>query len=147
MNERYDHTAMKMVAVISTRIEPQVAINTVGHIAVALGASRAGEQLIGSPRQDGSGQAHASLARFPFIVLTTRPQKIKQIIESARLHPEITVIDYPEEGYTTTHDDDYAAALAAKSADSLVYIGVALFGPTEIINELCAKLTLWKPQL
>ncbi len=145
-SERYDHTAMKMVAIVSSRIEPGVAINTVGHMTVALGASEAGEQLIGSSRQDGSGQAHAALARFPLIVLATRPQKIKEIIEGARLQPGVTVIDYPEEGYITTHDDDYAAALASKSPDSLVYIGTALFGPREVINELCAKLTLWKPQ-
>jgi hypothetical protein len=143
--ERYDHKAFKMIGVISPRLDHIVAANTVGHMLVALGAS-VGPTLLGQPHRDADDQEHARLARFPFILLAARPGKISRIVAEAQALAGVTIVDYPEEGYTTTHDDDYGAALAARKAADLVHIGAALFGPAHEIDGLCGRLSLWRPQ-
>lgn len=140
---RYDHTAFKMVAIVSPRLDAVVASNTVGHMMVALGA-KLGSQILGETREDADGLQHARLARYPLIILTAKPGKISSILDEARQLMWVTVVDYPEEGYTTTHDDDYGAALSAKNANNITYIGAALFGPTEAIKHLSGKLSLWQ---
>lgn len=141
----YDEKAYKLTVVISSRIDDRTAINTVGHVALALGAA-SGHQFLGKSWADAGGEQHAALARFPFITLAARPGKISKVISAAREHPDIDVIDYPEEGFTTTNDLDYRDTLAEKEPDSLVYIGAALFGPTDAVQELCGSLTLWSPR-
>jgi hypothetical protein len=143
--ERYDHKAYKMIGIVAPRLDQVVAANTVGHMLVALGAS-VGPVLLGQARRDADDQEHARLARFPFILLTARSAKITRIVAEARARPDITVVDYPEEGFTTTHDDDYGAALARRKAADLVHIGAALFGPAPQVDELCGRLSLWRPQ-
>jgi Protein of unknown function (DUF2000) len=142
---RYDHRAFKMVAIVSPRLDPTVAANTVGHMLVALGA-QIGPWILGKQRTDADDQIHARLARFPFIMLAAKPAKIATLVSAARELLWITVVDYPEEGYTTTHDDDYGEALAARKALELTYIGTAMFGPTEAITQICGKLSLWRPR-
>jgi len=142
---RYDHRAFKLVAIVSSQLDSTVASNTVGHMLVALGA-RIGPWVLGESRQDADAQFHAPLARFPFIMLNAKPGKIARIVAEASLLQWVTTIDYPEEGYTTTHDDDYALALGARRAQDIVYIGAALFGPTEVITQLSGKLSLWRPK-
>ena len=142
---RYDHRAFKMVAIVSPRLESVVAANTVGHMLVALGA-QIGPWILGERHLDADKQSHARLARFPFIMLTSKPGKISGLIGAARELSWVTVVDYPEEGYTTTHDGDYGNELAAKNSQNLNYIGAAMFGPTEVIQSLCGKLSLWRPR-
>jgi uncharacterized protein DUF2000 len=142
---RYDHRAFKMVAIVSSRLDSTVAANTVGHMLVALGA-RIGPWILGKSRQDADEQSHAALARYPFIMLTSKPGKIGNIVAEARKLMWVTTVDYPEEGYTTTHDDDYGLALGGKHTSELTYIGAALFGPVEAITQLCGKLSLWRPK-
>lgn len=142
---RYDHRAFKMVAIVSSRLESVVAANTVGHMLVALGA-QIGPWILGEWHPDADSQLHARLARFPFIMLTAKPAKIAGIVGAARELARVTVVDYPEEGYTTTHDGDYGNELAAKKAQDLTYIGAALFGPTADIQNLSGKLSLWRPR-
>jgi hypothetical protein len=141
---RYDHRAYKMVAIVSPRLDSTVAANAAGHMLVALGA-QIGPWIIGKQRPDADGQLHARLARFPFIMLAAKPGKIATLVSAARELLWITVIDYPEEGYTTTHDD-YGAALTARKGADLTYIGAAMFGPTEAITHLCGNLSLWRPR-
>ena len=142
---RYDHRAFKMVAIVSSRLESVVAANTVGHMLVALGA-QIGPWILGERHPDADRQLHARLARFPFIMLTAKPGKIAGIIGAAREQSWVTVVDYPEEGYTTTHDGDYGNELAGRKAQDLTYIGAALFGPAEAIQNLSGKLSLWRPR-
>jgi len=142
---RYDHRAFKMVAIVSHRLDSTVAANTVGHMLVALGA-QIGPWILGAQRPDADGQLHARLARFPFIMLAAKPGKIATLVSAARELLWVTVVDYPEEGYTTTHDDDYGTALAARNVVDLTYIGAAMFGPAEAITHLCGKLSLWRPR-
>lgn len=142
---RYDHTAFKMVAIVSSRLDAVIAANTVGHMMVALGA-QAGVHILGKARKDADGLEHACLARYPLIILTARPGKIAAILEEARKLMWVIAVDYPEEGYSTTHDDDYGAALALKKGSNLTYIGAALFGQASAVKNLSGQLSLWRPK-
>ena len=142
--ESYDVKAHRMVAVVSSQIDDVTATNTVGHMLVALGAVL-GPDLLGRRNLDASGMEHAAVARFPLIIKTARPAKIRGAIVKAH-ELGVTVVDYPEEAFLTTHDDDYKASLAGRAQADLLYIGAAFFGETDAVDETCGRFMLWSPR-
>lgn len=143
-DNRYGHAAFTMAAIISPRLDPVVAANTVGHMLVALGA-RTGTRILGKARKDADGLEHARLSKYPLIVLTARPAMIETILEQARELIWVTTIDYPGEGYVMARDE-YGEATFEESGNNLTYIGAALFGPDEAVRYLCGQLSLWRPE-
>jgi hypothetical protein len=141
---RYDHTAFRFVVVVAPRLDPVSVADATGHTLVALGAEL-GQPVLGGPHPDADGRTHARLARYPIVILTARPWRIARLVADAHRCAQLTVVDYPEEGWTTIHDDDYRAALATRSAEQLTYRAAALFGPAFLIDELCGHFSLWKP--
>jgi hypothetical protein len=140
---RYDERASRLVAVVSSKLDALTAANTVGHLLVALGAS-VGPGLLGDHHLDSSGSIHSPIARFPLIIKAAKSGTIRAAVARARA-AGLAAIDYPEEGFATTHDHDYRDALAGRREQDLVYIGAAFFGPTEAVNEVCGKFMLWAP--
>lgn len=141
--ESYDVKAHRMVAVVSSQIDDVTATNTVGHMLVALGALL-GRDLLGRRNVDATGTEHAAVARFPLIIKTARPAKIRGAIVKAQ-ELGVSVVDYPEEAFLTTHDDDYKASLAERAESDLLYIGAAFFGETDAVDESCGRFMLWSP--
>jgi hypothetical protein len=142
--EAYDVKAHRMVAVVSSQLDDITVTNTVGHMLVALGAVL-GSDLLGRRNLDATGTEHAAVARYPFVLKTARPSKIRAAIVKAK-ELGVVVVDYPEEAFLTTHDDDYMASLAARKEADLVYIGAAFFGATGAIDEVCGRFMLWSPR-
>jgi hypothetical protein len=142
--EPYDYREKKIVVVLSTDLETGVAMNVVGHLAISLCAySKAG--LMGRASLiDGSGISHSGIARYPLIITKAKPPKVRHVLHCARTDQELFVCDYPDVMLTTGHDDDLAVALGHKREEEIGYLGVILFGKTENVNALTAKLSLWK---
>jgi hypothetical protein len=139
----YDYKSKKVVAVLSANLEPEVALNVVGHLAISIGAY--GEDLMGREKLfDASGVAHTGIAKYPFIVTKLRPGKLNALIERAKAEAGLLVADYPEEVLYTKHDDELAEAVAAKVHSQLKYMGAILFGDAEIVDALTGKFSLWR---
>lgn len=141
--DRYDERAFRLVAVVSSKLDAVTGANTIGHMLVALGAT-VGPKLLGDSHPDASGSHHARISRFPLILKAARSGTIRRALARAEALG-VTAVDYPEEGFTTTHDHDYRNALATRKADDLVYIGAAFLGPANAVEEVCGKFTLWVP--
>ena len=58
----------KIVGIIATNVEAKIALNVIGHLAVAIG-KYSDKEIMGQPNIiDKSGINHIGISRFPFIV-------------------------------------------------------------------------------
>lgn len=139
----YDYRAKKVVAVLSSDLEPGVALNVIGHLAIAIGAK--GKDLMGRPQLiDASGASHLGVSRYPFIITKLKSNKIKNLVQQVRGQNNILMADYPEQVLTTAHDDELADAIALAREEDIKYLGIILYGDAESVNNLTGKFALWR---
>jgi len=142
-DDQYNYRGFKTNILLSSGVEPPIALNIVGHLGIALGA-RVPQDSLGKERLvDGSGVRHLGISKYPVIILKARPRKIRTALERARVYPELIIADYPEQMLWTGHDDELAQALAEQHEADLNYLGIAAYGPTEIMTEVFGRFSLW----
>ena len=134
----------KIVAIIATNVEPEVALNIVGHLSISIG-KYSNEEIMGSPIiKDSSNVSHLGISRFPFIITKVKPQKLKMAIEKAKNTPNLLVADYPREMLETRTDEELVGAISCKKNEELEYLGAIIYGDTNLVNEITGKFQLWK---
>jgi len=133
----------KIVGIISTNVEPAVALNVIGHLAVSIGKYSSNE-IMGKPSiTDKSGVNHLGISRFPFIITKVKPGKLKSTIEKAKENPNLLVADYPKEMLETRTDKELVNSIEAKESNELEYFGAVIYGSTKDVNEITGKFQLW----
>lgn len=140
----YDYRSKKTVIVVSSSLSNGVAANVIGHLALAIGSNIDKNDMGRVFLKDASGMEHRGISKYPVIVTTVKPARIRRLVVDARAVPEILLIDYPEEMLATGHDDELASALAGRAEGEMVYLGAAIHGYTDSVNTLSGKFTLWK---
>jgi len=134
----------KIVGIIASNVEPAVALNVIGHLAVSIG-KYSDNEIMGQPNIfDKSGINHLGISKFPFIITKVKAGKLKNTIESAKKNPQLLVADYPKEMLDTRTDEELVEAINQKENDKLEYLGAVIYGDTEVINELTGKFQLWR---
>jgi hypothetical protein len=140
----YDYSARKTVAVLAANLEPGVAMNVLGHLAVSIGAY-SDDQLMGRAQLvDASGVAHVGISRYPVIVTKAKTTLLRRLVEAARQETAVLLVDSPEQMLSTGHDDDLAAALARVKEKDVKYLGAIVYGDKEVISKLTGRFSLWK---
>jgi hypothetical protein len=139
----YDYSARKTVVVLANTLAVGAAANVMGHLCVALGARISTADLGKHPLVDGSGVQHMGISRYPVIVTTVKPTRLRQFITEARNAADLLLADYPEEMLTTDHDDELAAQLANNVEESLTYLGAAAHGSNATLSQLSGKFMLY----
>ncbi|MDH5346268.1 MAG: DUF2000 domain-containing protein [Nitrospira sp.] len=140
----YDYSQKKIVAVLSSNLDFGVALNIIGHMAVALGAYGEKDLMGRSELLDGSGIRHIGIARYPFIVTKVRPARLQKFVQDARKDPNLFLVDFPRQMLTTGHDDDLAEALLETKGEAIDYLGALVYGSTAVVSSLTGKFSLWK---
>lgn len=144
MESSYDYYAKKIVAVLSSKLDPSVGFNVIGHLSVAIGAN-AWEDILGRAfHVDASGIRHLGISKYPFIVTKVKPGKLRKAIQEARANPSILVASFPTEMLTTGHDDELNAAIQSKKEDAMEYLGAVFYGPTDQIDTITGRFSLWR---
>ena len=134
----------KIVGIIATNVDPSVALNVIGHLAIAIGKYSSSE-IMGQPIiTDKSNINHLGISRFPFIVTKVKAGKLRTAIDKAKANPNLLVADYPKDMLDTRTDDELVAAIANKENDQLEYLGAIIYGDTNDVNEITGKFQLWK---
>lgn len=134
----------KIVGIIASNVEPAVALNVIGHLAVSIG-KYSDNEIMGKPTiTDKSGINHLGISKFPFIITKVKEGKLKNTIELARKNPQLLVADYPKEMLNTRTDDELIEAINQKENDKLEYLGAIIYGNTEAVNEITGKFQLWR---
>ena len=139
----YDYREKKFVAVLKSDLETGVALNVIGHLAISI-SKHANGHMGQSPLVDGSGINHLGIAKYPFIITKAKQGKIRPSIEKAREDDRILCADYPRQMLETGHDNELVESLQKADEKSLEYLGAVFFGPTEVINEITGKFSLFK---
>lgn len=132
----------KLVAIINKELPSGVALNTLGHMALGLGASVDKASLRLSNYVDANGNNYPNISEMPFIVLRGTSNEIRKAVLAARaqnIHLGIFTNTMTGGGYQAQIDNT-----AQTTEDQLVYYGVLMFGPLEEVAVITKKFSLWR---
>ena len=134
----------KIVGIIAANVEPAVALNVIGHLAISIG-KYSNDEIMGKPViTDKSGIEHLGISQFPFIITKVKSGKLKNTIDLAKQNPNLLVADYPKDMLDTRTDDELVTSVSAKENEKLEYLGAIIYGNTEDVNNITGKFQLWR---
>lgn len=134
----------KIVGIVATNVDPAIALNVIGHLAIAIGKYSESE-IMGKPTiTDKSGINHLGISKFPFIITKVKPSKLASAIEKAKSNPNLLIADYPKDMLDTRTDEELVASINSKENNQLEYLGAIIYGNTTDVNEITGKFQLWK---
>ncbi|MBI4453522.1 DUF2000 domain-containing protein [Candidatus Woesearchaeota archaeon] len=134
----------KLVAVLNEKIEVGVAMNTLAHMIVGLGASvEKKEELRLTDYADADDNSHANISEIPFIVLQARNSNQLRILRQALIQNNIKFVDFTNTMTIGTYQEQIERSKQTKEAD-LEYYGIAIFGDWNTVSELTKKFSLFK---
>ena len=134
----------KIVAILASNVEPSIALNVIGHLAIAIG-KYSEKDIMGKPIiTDKSGVEHLGISQFPFIITKVKMGKLKNAIDLAKQNSKLLVADYPREMLETRTDEELVSSVSSKENEKLEYLGAIIYGDTKDVNEITGKYQLWK---
>ena len=134
----------KIVGIIASNVEPSIALNVIGHLAIAIG-KYSNNEIMGQPIiMDKSGINHLGISQFPFIITKVKAGKLKIAIEMAKSNPNLLVADYPKDILDTRTDEELVNSIQSKENDKLEYMGAIIYGDTKEVDEITGKFQLWR---
>lgn len=134
----------KIVGIIATNVDASIALNVIGHLAIAIG-KYSDNEIMGQPIiTDKSNINHLGISQFPFIVTKVKAGKLRTAIDKAKANPNLLVADYPKDMLDTRTDDELVASISNKENEQLEYLGAIIYGSTDDVNEITEKFQLWK---
>lgn len=101
--------------------------------------AHAGPDVVGPPYVDGSGFEYLPMLRQPVLVYEADAGKLVTVARRAR-EREVPFALYTAELFSTGHDDDNRAAVAAVATDDLDLVGVALRAPHRPADQILRGL-------
>lgn len=134
----------KIVGIIASNVEPAVALNIIGHLAISIG-KYSNEEIMGkSIITDKSGIEHLGISQFPFIITKVKSSKLRNAIDTAKSNPNLLVADYPKDMLETRTDEELVKSISSKENDRLEYLGAVIYGDTKEIDKITGKFQLWR---
>ena len=133
----------KIVGIIASNVEPSIALNVIGHLAISIGKYSDQEIMGKNIITDKSGIEHLGISQFPFIITKVKSGKLKNAIELAKQNPNLMVADYPREMLETRTDNELVNSLESKENEKLEYLGAIIYGNTEDVDKITGKYQLW----
>ena len=134
----------KIVAILSTTVEPSIALNIIGHLAISIGKYSDKDIMGKKIITDKSGVDHLGISKFPFIITKVKPGKLRNAIDKAKMNPNLLVADYPKDMLDTRTDEELAESINSKENGKLEYMGAIIYGDTKDVNEITSKFQLWR---
>ena len=134
----------KIVGIVASNVEPSIALNVIGHLAVSIG-KYSNSEIMGKPNiTDKTGINHLGISKFPFIITKVNAGKLKTAIDTAKSNPNLLVADYPKDMLDTKTDEELIESIEGKENDRLEYLGAIIYGDTKDVNEITGKFQLWR---
>lgn len=134
----------KIVGIIASNVDPVVALNIIGHLAVSIG-KYSDEEIMGQKIiTDNSGVDHLGISQFPFIVTKVKAGKLKTAIDLAKQNTNLLVADYPRDMLDTRTDQELVSSISSKDNEQLEYMGAIIYGNTKDVNDITGKFQLWR---
>ena len=134
----------KIVGIVASNVEPSIALNVIGHLAISIGKYSGKEKKRKNIITDKSGIEHLGISQFPFIITKVKSGKLKNAIELAKQNPNLMVADYPREMLETRTDNELVNSIESKENEKLEYLGAIIYGNTEDVDQITGKYQLWR---
>lgn len=133
----------KLVAIVNKKIETGVLMNALAHMCLGFGAHTGSADLHLMDYKNAEGFVYPNISKMPFIILKEdNSNKIAKLLKEAKQ----SGIQYSVFTNTMTEgawEDQEARTLATKP-EEIVYYGLVLFGPKDIVTNLTKKLSLFR---
>jgi len=134
----------KIVGIIASNVEPSIALNVIGHLAISIG-KYSNNEIMGKPIiTDKSGINHLGISQFPFIITKVKSGKLKTTIELAKSNSNLLVADYPKDMLDTRTDEELVNSVQSKEKEKLEYLGAIIYGDTKDVDAITGKFQLWR---
>ncbi|RTR35486.1 DUF2000 domain-containing protein [Shewanella canadensis] len=142
MNNLPDETKKRFVAILNKKMDVGRTLNVLGHISVGLSNLLTPDDAAYVDYTDRDNNLHKNISHYPFIVLKAdNSNKIRKMREEAIARGiKFTVITH-----TMIEGGSMVQQYKTKETPELElnYLGVCLFGETEVIRELTKKFSLY----
>jgi hypothetical protein len=133
----------KLVAVVNKQIEMGVAMNALAHMCLGFGAHMGAEVLHLMDYENADGFIYPNISKMPFIILREKnSNKIANLLTKAK-EAGIQYSVFTNTMTEGTWEDQKARTLATKP-EEIIFYGIVLYGPKEIVTEMTKKLSLWR---
>lgn len=133
----------KLVAIVNKKIDTGVLMNALAHMCLGFGAHTGPTELHLMDYKNAEGFAYPSISKMPFIILKEdNSNKIGKLLREAH-EMGIQYSAFTNTMTEGTWEDQEARTLAAK-LEEIVYYGIVLFGPKEVVTNLTKKLSLFR---
>ena len=133
----------KLVAIVNKQIETGVVMNAVAHMCLGFGASKGSIELHLMDYKNADGFVYPNISKMPFIILGKKIQIRLQAFSPRLRKPGIQYSVFTNTMTEGTWEDQEARTLATKP-EEIIFYGLVLFGPQEIVTELTKKLSLYR---
>jgi hypothetical protein len=98
-------------------------------------------ETIGKPYEDGSGNQYLEMFRQPVLCYAAEGALLATVRERAYGRGLATAV-YTEDLFATDNDDDNRAAVRAVDAAGLNLVGVAVYGPRNVVDKVLKGASL-----
>lgn len=133
----------KLVAVVNKQIEMGVAMNALAHMCLGFGAHMGASDLHLMDYENSDGFIYPNISKMPFIILREKnSNKIATLLMKAK-ESGIQYSVFTNTMTEGTWEDQKTKTLATKS-EEIIFYGIVLFGPKDIVTEMTKKLSLWR---
>ena len=127
----------KVAVVVRDDLAAWQRLNVVAFLMSGIAAT--GDGVVGPPYVDGSGHEYLPMLRQPVLVYASDAGKLATVARRAR-EREVPFALYTSELFTTGHDDDNRAAVAAVATDDLDLVGVGFRAPHRPADQILRGL-------
>lgn len=133
----------KLVAVVNKQIETGVVMNALAHMCLGFGAHMGPSDLHLMDYKNAEGFVYPNISKMPFIILREKnSNKIGNLLMQAK-EAGIQYSVFTNTMTEGTWQDQEARTLTTKG-EEIIYYGIVLFGPKELVTEMTKKLSLWR---
>lgn len=129
----------KIAIAVRQDLETWRKLNVVAFL--ASGIAGGVEGVMGKPYEDASANRYLEMFRQPVLVYSGDADALTQLHQRA-LQGELSTAVYTEELFATGNDDDNRTAVRAVPADQLNLVGIAVYGPRNVVDKACKGLEL-----
>ena len=127
----------KVAVVVRDDLAAWQRLNVVAFLMSGIAAT--GDGVVGPPYVDGSGHEYLPMLRQPVLVYESDAGKLATVARRAR-EREVPFALYTSELFTTGHDDDNRAAVAAVATDDLDLVGIGFRAPHRAADQILRGL-------
>ncbi|HEY4465193.1 MAG TPA: DUF2000 domain-containing protein [Streptosporangiaceae bacterium] len=123
----------KIAIAVRADLEQWQKLNVTAFLASAIAAGV--PETAGKPYEDGSGHRYLEMFRQPVLVYAADGALLSAARERA-VARDLPAAIYTEELFATGNDDDNRAAVRAVPAGELNLVGLAVYGPRNVVDKV-----------